>query len=154
MVVCNKSHILLPVTPTTTPLDLIRSASNCLAEPIDVRTAVILESFQKVGVKRPLRNYEHVRDVMNSWDDDKQNDLVIVDSNQSQIDQQLLLASKVADEKPAGMGCYIHWSSKPGKWSKRYFTLREDGQLVMSKSETSKDQENICHLSEIGRAHV
>ncbi|KAF2467843.1 uncharacterized protein BDR25DRAFT_335698 [Lindgomyces ingoldianus] len=148
MVVCNKSHILLPVTPTTTPLDLIRSAANCLTESIDVRTAVILESFQKVGLQRPLRNYEHVRDVMNSWDDDKQNDLLISDSVGNSINQQDLLASQVPDSKPEGMGCYIHYSSKPGKWSKRYFTLRSDGQLVMSKSETSKDHENICHLSD------
>jgi hypothetical protein len=119
-----------------------------LTEEIDVRTAVILESFQKVGVKRPLRNYEHVRDVMNSWDDDKQNDLVIVDSRTNQVDQDQLLSSQVPDSKPEGMGCYIHYSSKPGKWSKRYFTLEKDGQLLMSKSETSKDKENICHLSD------
>ncbi|KAF2179865.1 hypothetical protein K469DRAFT_594470 [Zopfia rhizophila CBS 207.26] len=148
MVVCNKSHIFLPVTPTTTPLDLIKSASNCLTEPIDVRTAVILESFQKVGLQRPLRNYEHVRDIMNSWDEDKQNDLMIVDSASNRIDQQDLLASQVPDSKPEGMGCYIHYSQKPGRWSKRYFTLRSDGQLVMSKSESSKDTENVCHLSD------
>jgi hypothetical protein len=150
MVVCNKSHMLLPITPTTTPLMLLKSASTCLTEPINVRTAVLLESFQKVGLQRPLRNYEHVRDVMNSWDDDKQNDLVIVDSVADRISQQDLLASHVPDEKPESMGCYIHYSSKPGKWSKRYFTLRSDGQLVMSKNESSKekDQENICHLSD------
>lgn len=150
MVVCNKSHMLLPVTPTTTPLMLLKSASTCMTEPINVRTAIILEAFQKVGLQRPLRNYEHVRDVMNSWDDDKQNDLVIVDSISDKISQQDLLASQAPDEKPESMGCYIHYSSKPGKWSKRYFTLRSDGQLVMSKSETSKekDQESICHLSD------
>lgn len=150
MVVCNRQNIFLPITPTTTPLDLIKSASNCLTEPIDVRTAVILESFQKVGLKRPLRNYEHVRDVMNSWDDDKQNDLVIADSVVNHIDQDELLASRVPDTKPEGMGCYINYSSKPGKWSKRYFTLRQDGQLLMGKNEATKDKdlENICHLSD------
>jgi hypothetical protein len=129
---------------------LLKSASTCLGESIDVRTAVLLESFQKVGLQRPLRNYEHVRDVMNSWDDDKQNDLLIIDSVADRINQQDLLASHAPDEKPESMGCYIHYSSKPGKWSKRYFTLRSDGQLVMSKNESSKekDQENICHLSD------
>ncbi|KAF2871346.1 hypothetical protein BDV95DRAFT_595194 [Massariosphaeria phaeospora] len=148
MVRCNKTNILLPVTPTTTPLDLIKSASNILSETIDVRSAVVLEIFQKVSVRRPLRNYEHVRDVMNSWDDDKQNDLLILDSVSNHIDQQDLIASRVPDTKPPGMGCYIHYSSRPGKWSKRYITLREDGQLVLSKSETSKDLTNICHLSD------
>ena len=121
-----------------------------MTEPINIRTAAILESFQKVGLQRPLRNYEHVRDVMNSWDDDKQNDLTIVDSVVDKINLQDLLASHAPSEKPGNMGCYIHYSSKPGKWSKRYITLRSDGQLVMAKSDTAKekDQENICHLSD------
>lgn len=145
---CNKQYIFLPVTPTTTPLDLIKSAATCLTEPINPRYAVILESFQKVGLTRPLRNYEHVRDVMNSWDDDKQNDLIIVDSQSSHIDQDELLALRVPDEKPEGMGCYINYSSKPGKWSKRYVTLRADGQLLLGRKETDKAFENICHLSD------
>ncbi|KAF2267261.1 hypothetical protein CC78DRAFT_541912 [Lojkania enalia] len=148
MVVCNKSNILLPVTPTTTALDLIKSASTCLIERIDVRSAAILESFQKVGVTRPLRNYEHVRDVLNSWDDDKQNDLEIVECEAAGIDQQKLLAYQVPDKKPESVGLYIHYSTRPGKWTKRFFTLREDGQIVMSKSEGAKEQENVCHLSD------
>jgi hypothetical protein len=148
MVVCNNQHIYLPVTPTTTALDLIKSASNVLTEYIEPRTAVILESFHKVGLQRPLRNYEHVRDVMNSWDEDKQNDMIILDSVSCGINQQELLPSQVPDSKPKGMGCYINYSSKPGKWSKRYITLRDDGQLLLAKSETSKDQDSICHLSD------
>lgn len=148
MVVCKKQHIYLPVTPTTTPLDLLRSAATVLTEPIDVRTAVILESFQKVGLKRPLRNYEHVRDVMNSWDDDKQNDLVILDSVANGINQEELLSTNAPSTKPGPFGCYIHYSSKPGKWSKRYLTLRPDGQLAISKNESAKGEENLCHLSD------
>jgi hypothetical protein len=85
---------------------------------------------------------------MNSWDDDKQNDLLIVDSAAKHIDQDELLALRVPESKPDGMSCYIHHSSKPGKWSKRYFTLSRDGQLSISKNENSKDSENICHLSD------
>ncbi|KAF2728240.1 hypothetical protein EJ04DRAFT_516756 [Polyplosphaeria fusca] len=148
MVCYGNSHMRFPVTPTTTPLDLIKSAATCFSEPIDVRTAAILESFSKVGLKRPLRNYEHVRDVMNSWDDDNQNDLVIIDTAKTDIDQQDLLAYQVSEKRPEGKSFYIHYSTRPGKWSKRYFTLREDGQLVMSKSESAKDTVNVCHLSD------
>ncbi|KAF2111224.1 hypothetical protein BDV96DRAFT_614963 [Lophiotrema nucula] len=148
MVVCNKSEMLFPVTTTTTPLDLIKSAATVFTESIDVRTAAILESFSKVGVTRPLRNYEHVRDVMNSWDADNSNDLVIVDTVSQSIDQQELLAYQVSDTKPDERSFYVHYSTKPRKWTKGFFTLREDGQLVMSKNQTSKDHENICHLSD------
>lgn len=149
-VVCGKKRILLPVTPTTTPLDLIKTAATILTEPIDVRTAVMQELFIKVSIVRPLRNYEYVRDVMNSWDADNQNDLTIIDSELDGIDQDDLLAYKVPETRPEGMSCFIQYSSKPGKWTKKYLTLRPDGQLVMAKNEKvkEKDQENILTMTD------
>jgi hypothetical protein len=121
-----------------------------LTEPIDVRTAVMQELFIKVSITRPLRNYEYVRDVMNSWDADNQNELTIIDSELDGIDQDDLLAYKVPDTRPEGMSCFIQYSSRPGKWSKRYLTLRPDGQLVMAKNEKvkEKDQENILTMTD------
>lgn len=140
-VVCGSKRIMLPITPTTTPLDLIKTAATVLTEPIDVRTAVMQELFVKVGIIRPLRNYEYVRDVMNSWDSDNQNDLSIVHAGDGGIDQDDLLAYKVPATRPEGMSCFIHYSSRPGKWSKRYITLRPDGQLVMAKNEKTKEKD-------------
>jgi hypothetical protein len=138
------------VTPTTTPLDLIKTAATVLTEPIDVRTAVMQELFIKVSITRPLRNYEYVRDVMNSWDADNQNDLTIIDSELDGIDQDDLLAYKVPETRPDGMSCFIQYSSRPGKWSKRFLTLKPDGQLVMAKNEKvkEKDQENILTMTD------
>ncbi|KAF1941196.1 hypothetical protein EJ02DRAFT_435009 [Clathrospora elynae] len=149
-VVCNKKRMLLPVTPTTTPLDLIKCAATVLTDPIDVRTAVISELFTKVSITRPLRNYEYVRDVMNSWDYDNQNELTIIDSDMDGINQDALLSYKVPDTRPEGMSCFIQYSSRPGKWTKRYLTLRPDGQLVMAKNEKvkEKDHENIFTLTD------
>ncbi|CBY00261.1 hypothetical protein LEMA_P013910.1 [Plenodomus lingam JN3] len=140
----------LPVTPTTTPLDLIKSAAVVLADPINVRTAVLSELFAKVSITRPLRNYEYVRDVMNSWDYDSQNELTIIDADMDGINQDDLLSYKVPETRPEGMSCFIQYSSRPGKWSKRYMTLRPDGQLVMAKNEKAKekDQENILTLTD------
>lgn len=149
-VVCGQKRIQLPVTPTTTPLDLIKTAATILTEPIDVRTAVIQEYFVKVSIVRPLRNYEYVRDVMNSWDSDNQNDLTIIHSDEGGIDQDELLAYKVPENRPEGMSCFIQYSSRPGKWSKKYITLRPDGQLIMAKNEKAKekDQENVLTLTD------
>lgn len=148
-VACGNKRIKLPVTPTTTPLDLIKTAATVLTDPIDVRTAAISEYFITVGITRPLRNYEHVRDIMNSWDTDDQNELTIIDTQLDGVDQDDLLSYKVPETRPEGVSCFIQYSSKPGKWSKRYLTLRPDGQLVMAKNEKAKekDQENICTLT-------
>ena len=119
-----------------------------MTEKIDINADILVENFTKVSVQRPLRMYEHVRDVMNSWDNDTQNDLEIVNAAYQGHDLAALLSSKVPNDKPEGMGCFIYYSSKPGKWNKKYIALRSDGQLVMSKNELGKDLENLCHMSD------
>ncbi|KAF2626598.1 hypothetical protein BU25DRAFT_411570 [Macroventuria anomochaeta] len=153
-VVYNKKRIQLPVTPTTTSLDLFKSADLILTDTVPVRTAVAMEWFKKVDIKRPLRNYEYVRDVMNSWDFDDQNELIIVDSLDGGIDQDELLSYGVPDKRPEGVSCMMNYSSRPGKWAKRYFLLRPDGQLVTAKNEKARDQENVCHLTDYDIYHV
>ncbi|CAI6294424.1 unnamed protein product [Periconia digitata] len=147
-IICNKKKFLLPVTPDTTAQDLLKSAALCMTEAINPRTDIFIENFQKVGVQRPVRLYEHVRDIMNSWDSDMQNDLEIVNAAYQGHDRSHLVSNEVPDKKPEGVGCYLHHSSRPGKWNKRYISLRPDGQLGLMKNETSKDFENICHLSD------
>lgn len=119
-----------------------------MTESINPRTDIFIENFQKVGVQRAVRLYEHVRDIMNSWDNDMQNDLEIVNAAYHGHDRSHLISNEVPDTKPEGITCYLHHSSRPGKWNKRFITLRSDGQLALSKNETAKDLENICHLSD------
>lgn len=144
------------MTTTTTPLDLFKSADIILSDTIPVRTAVALEWFKKVDIQRPLRNYEYVRDVMNSWDYDDQNELLIVDSAIDAIDQDELLSYGVPEKRPEGISCMLHYSSRPGKWSKRWFALRPDGQLVTAKNDKTRasDQDNVCHLTDYDIYHV
>ncbi|KAF2087576.1 hypothetical protein K490DRAFT_73530 [Saccharata proteae CBS 121410] len=134
LVECNNSTMLLPVTPTTTPLDLIRSASTCMSEPINAKASVMLEVFSKAGVQRPLRNYEH-------------DTLLLVDSPTGGNDKDLS-ANSVPEEKPEGFSACLYYSQKPGKWSKRWITLRSDGQMVVAKDENGKDTSNVCHMSD------
>ncbi|KAL9062550.1 MAG: hypothetical protein Q9157_008824, partial [Trypethelium eluteriae] len=148
LVECNQSSIQLPVTPDTTPSDLIYSAANCLSEPINPKASVLLESFSKVGVQRRLRMYEHVRDVMNSWDSDSQNTLLLVESASGGVDQDLTTAN-VPSQQPSGGSFAMYYSQKPGKWDKRWVTVTEDGQIVLAKIGSSKkDTTNVCHLSD------
>lgn len=149
LVACNKASILLPINPTTTPFDLIGSAATCLNEHINPKASVLMESFGKVGVQRPLRKYEHVRNVLNSWDNDRQNTLIILPSATGGNDMDLDSAA-VLSERPPGMSCYLYYSQKVGKWDKRWVTLRSDGQVTIAKKESSKDKDitNACHISD------
>jgi hypothetical protein len=102
-----------------------------------------MEVFTKASVERPLRMYEHVRDVMNSWDSDDQHNLVIVPST-SDGDNELY-ASFAPKTEPKGGSWELHYSNKRGKWDKRLVMLRKDGQLTYEKGKT---EVSICHLSD------
>lgn len=118
-----------------------------MTESIDANATVLLESFGKVGVQRPLRRYEHVRNVMNSWDDDEQNSLIIVPSA-TKGDDKDLQAATVSMTQPVEFSCALYYSQKPGKWDKRWITLRSDGQILYAKSGGHKETTNICHLTD------
>jgi hypothetical protein len=143
---CQDSTITLPVTPTTTAKDILSSASLCMSASIDPHTAVLLESFMQLGLERPLRRYERVRDVMNSWDNDNQHHLSIMSG--SECEAPGLQITDAPHQQPLGTTVHVYHSQRPGKWDKRWIKLREDGQITISKNETGIDSTNICHLSD------
>ncbi|KAH0541773.1 hypothetical protein FGG08_003795 [Glutinoglossum americanum] len=145
----NQSSINLPVTPATTPMDLVRAAADRLSQKVDPGASILLESFNQLGLERPIRKYEHIRDVMNSWDRDTQMGLILVPSPGNGKDEDLE-SSYVPKDQPGDTSAYLYYSQKPGKWSKRWITLRSDGQMLLSKKSGAKDKDssNICHLSD------
>ena len=146
LVKCNEQSIYLPVTPTTTPIDIVISAANVLSEKIDTKSSMVLESFKTLGLERPLRRYEHIRDVLNSWDQDDQNYLSIVPSPTGTNDDELDV-KKVPTTQPGDTTVHLYHSQKPGSWDKRWITLRADGQMLLSKQKGG-DAKNICHMSD------
>ena len=142
----NGSSIMLPITPSSRTVDLIQSAANKLSEDIDPKITVMLESFKQLGLERPLRRYEHIRDVLNSWDHDTQNTLLIVPSTNGGIDEELD-AEKVPLQPPPGESAYMYYSQKPGSWDKRWISLKADGQVTIAKNDHG-EAKNICHLSD------
>lgn len=145
-VVCDHNLTLFPVTPSTTPLDIIHSATDQSAGSVDSNGTVLFESFKQLGLERPLRRYEHVRDVLNSWDNDTQNTLVIKPSHTFGEDHSpnlhFVSACPLVDTS-----VYIHYSQRPGHWDKRWVTLRSDGQMLVAKREGGETA-NICHMSD------
>ena len=137
--------ISLPVLPSTTPADIIRSLAKQNPGAVDVNASVLVESFKQVGLERPLRMYEHIRDVLNSWDTDTQNTLVIEPSPTGGNDDDLDVR-KVSKAQPGETSVYLYYSQKPGRWDKRWVTLRSDGQVLVKKS--GSESTNICHLSD------
>ncbi|EXJ82551.1 hypothetical protein A1O3_06364 [Capronia epimyces CBS 606.96] len=145
-VTCKTASITLPVTPSTTCTEILISASACMSEQIDPRSAILLESFSQLGLERPLRRYERIRDVMNSWDNDNQHHLSIM--AEGECASRGLKVGDAPTQQPTGATVQIYHSHKPGQWDKRWVRLKEDGQITISKKEKGLDSTNICHLSD------
>jgi hypothetical protein len=136
-----ESVISLAITPTTTPHDLLKSASTSMSAVFDPHQCVLWESFTQLGLERPLRGYEHVRDVLNSWDYDAQNHLVVMAAS-ANVDP------KGPPKQPGGTSLYMYHSQRPGKWEKRWVSLKEDGQISISKRQDGSASSSLCHLSD------
>ncbi|KAH8805903.1 hypothetical protein F5884DRAFT_860492 [Xylogone sp. PMI_703] len=148
---CKQSSINLPISPDTTPVDLIYSAANIMSHNINPSCAVLLESYGQLGLERRIRRYEHIRDVMNSWDRDTQNALIIENSDSPKNDLDLD-ASSVPAKVPPEITVHVYHSQKPGKWNKRYITLLPTGQIYLAKKSGAKPHDKdiitLCHLTD------
>ncbi|KAI1131241.1 hypothetical protein F5Y10DRAFT_234119 [Nemania abortiva] len=152
---CRHHTFSLPVTPETTTVDIIARSSSKLPWDLEIspEQCLVSEQYSILGLERRLRRYEYIRDVLNSWDSDAQNQLIVTvpDSNDNHED---LDVSAVADCENAPPGCqfYMYHSNRPGKWNKRYVTVLESGQIICAKKPnaktTDKDTASLCHLSD------
>lgn len=140
--------VQLPVDLETTPHDLLCAAASRFLSPIDPKTVVLVEYYSRIGIQRPLRRYEHVRDVVNSWDTENNNKLVIKGAKDTGADPSLLHASTVTREQPKESSFELQYSQRPGKWSQRNVTIQNDGQITCAKKPGDKTQSNVCHLSD------
>ncbi|KAF4995521.1 hypothetical protein FGRMN_5064 [Fusarium graminum] len=151
---CLSSVINLPVNTETSPVDILYSTANLTSHNIDPKASVLIECYNELGLERRLRRYERIRDVMNSWDRDQQNSLLVVTNDISQNDDPDLDIKSVprTPTPPPGFALQMYHSSRPGKWNKRWITLLESGQMFASKKPDSKvsDKDSIvlCHLSD------
>ena len=145
-VLCSEISFNLSIDPSSTPLDLLLAAKERLGEGFDPHHYVVMESFKQLGLERPLRHYEHIRDVLNSWDRDDQNVLLILPAH-SQWNSESLEFEHTLKSEPCESSATLYHSQKPRSWDKRSLTLRPDGQILIQKYADS-EAKNICHMSD------
>ena len=145
IVMHDRASTSVPITPISTPVDVLLAARDALAVEIDPNEYMLLEAYRELGLERPLRQYEHVRDVMNSWDRDDQNSLLLMPCDRE--NDYKLEVNQAPSKQPGDLSVSIYHSQKPGTWDKRWITLRWDGQVLIGKL-NGTDMKNICHMSD------
>ncbi|KAG2176729.1 hypothetical protein INT44_007393, partial [Umbelopsis vinacea] len=84
----------------------------------------LFELANKVGVERPLRDWEIVTDVLTTWDQDEKNALLI---KQYAYKSTLTPASILNQSDFMPPNGPLHFQYKKGKWNKRFFAVKENG---------------------------
>ncbi|KAK4137666.1 hypothetical protein BT67DRAFT_483511, partial [Trichocladium antarcticum] len=152
---CRGVTVGVPVGHDTNAEDVLQACHGEMervGNPIDLDTSVLLEPCSQPNLERRIRRYERIRDVVNSWNPDSQN-MLIVQSDSPDAGKDLTLAGVPrTDEPPAGFVIALYYSQRPGKWSKRYITLSGSGQMFASKKPNmkpaDKDAVSLCHLTD------
>ena len=141
-----KETLAVAIPPGTEASTLAAMVSKLVPGKTIFGASILLESFKGLGLERPVRKYERIRDIMNGWEDDTRNTLVLISSLSG---GEGLNACDAPVEAPPEAHAWLSYMVKPGKWSKRWFMMR-DGAILMSKKETKKDKEfqHVCHLSD------
>ena len=139
------------MTPTTTAQELIFSATNILSQSVSRDAAILRETYTAAGLERRVRRYEHVRDIMNSWDRDTQNTLELTASDSPRHDTDLW-PQTAPRHRPDEFTAQMHHSHKPGRWVKSYVTLMPTGQIYAHRKAgaklSDKDTTPLCHISD------
>lgn len=147
------STITLAVTKETTSMDILWAAAKALRNHLSPASCLLMECYVGLGLERRIRRYELMHDIMNSWDRDTENSLLILPSGAGQSDFDLDIGSvSASSEGPTGFNLQFYHSNVAGKWNKRYISLRRNGQVVSCKREdfdsNDRDVSNIFHMSE------
>ncbi|KAM3505559.1 hypothetical protein MY10362_002881 [Beauveria mimosiformis] len=150
---CQSSTINLPVSSETNTVDILLMASTMMRHHINPASSVVVESYLMLGLERRLRRYERIRDVMNTWDKDHENSLLILGCPASMSDHDLDIdAVSDCKEAPPGFTLQLHQSSRPGKWNKRWVTLLENGQMYSAKTADALPGDaacsQLCHMAD------
>lgn len=134
----------LTMSPSTTAKEVIDALERQgqLANWVGVGGWMLFEVSQDFGMERPIRHFEIVSEVINSWDKDKSVNLLVAKKTPLAA---LLHLSAIPSSSPV-LSTYVEWESKPRKWSKRWLELREQG-LWLSKKDNGKDETFLCSLA-------
>jgi hypothetical protein len=107
-------------------VDLLREAKKLLSYDADESRSLLVESYHCLGIERHIRRYEYVQDVIDCWNSDQQNSLVIRSSDSPAWDYDLTYthAPRLA---PQDLMVYMYYSQDGSIWHQRYTRLLSMG---------------------------
>ncbi|KAL1871320.1 hypothetical protein VTK73DRAFT_2116 [Phialemonium thermophilum] len=149
---CGEATLKITVNNETNAAGILADCSSKFGRLVDSKQCALVEVYNQWGLERRVRQYERVRDILNSWDSQIQNWLAVQPRSPG-TDGILEMTSVVRNSQaPAGFVLQLYHSQQPARWHKRYVTLLESGQMLASKKPdpgpNEKDVQSLCHLTD------
>lgn len=101
----------------------------------------VFEVWENLGIERPIREVETVMSVVDTWTANTDNSYLLI--------QRHALASLAIQKRAMTAGTWssnLFFELKPGKWSKKYVILKENG-IYFCSNEKGKDEVFLCTLA-------
>ncbi|KAG8812545.1 hypothetical protein FRC17_001982 [Serendipita sp. 399] len=136
---------VVEIGPRTNARDVLREIvqkGDLRVEEVESGDWMLFEVSNDFGMERPIREYEIVMEIYNSWNSDTRVNYFMA----KRTPLTPYLAADAIPKTSPTFGGYVEWEHKRGKWTKRWLELREHA-LWLSKRQGAKDATVLCALS-------
>ncbi|KAF9100017.1 hypothetical protein BGX23_007471 [Mortierella sp. AD031] len=141
------------LAPNSTALDALQMLQErgCFGQPGDGRYHdrwTIFEYSKEFLIERPLRDFEVILDVMNTWEADKDNKMICKSfpaRNELTAQEVVRLVGPAGQESFVRPHGWVHLEMKKGKWAKRYLHIN-DTAVYHSKDAKFNGESMLCLL--------
>ncbi|KZT09246.1 uncharacterized protein LAESUDRAFT_647284 [Laetiporus sulphureus 93-53] len=146
-----QKYVVVEIGPSTIAGEVLQivDAQGMLEEGAAAGGWMLWEVAQDFGMERPVRSFESLADICNSWNTDKIVNLLVIKKT---LLAPVLSRSAVPRSSPICSG-YVQYEHKRGKWQKRWLDLREHS-LFLSKRDGGKDSVFLCSLNNFDGYYV
>ncbi|KAJ3023606.1 hypothetical protein HKX48_002154 [Thoreauomyces humboldtii] len=103
----------------------------------------LFELCNDIGVERPLRDWEIVTDIISAWDTGASVNAIVMKKYGY---RETVSARSIAGKYPRVQG-WMHMETKPGKWQRRFFVLRESNLYYYKDAKQNGTESVFCGLS-------
>lgn len=105
----------------------------------------LFEVCEDIELERPIRDWEFVSDLVDSWDKlAVRNHMAIRSYSYRDTVSPIVIVGKYPS-----MHGYMHYEYKPGRWQKRYFLLKGDSLYHYNSKENLQHETLFCSLNNI-----
>ncbi|RPA76870.1 hypothetical protein BJ508DRAFT_310714 [Ascobolus immersus RN42] len=141
-----REEIEIPILSDTTADLFVQAVLKFRTVEIGVGKSILIENFNSLGLERPVRSYELMKDVVHGWDMDTQNYMKL---HTSPANKTVGAVPTTTNQKPFTNSLYF-WVHKSKKWKKREVEFNNGGVWLHESGLFNKNDDRtlLCRMTD------